>query len=245
MCVSAVVETDRQRIATLIGLSRLTAVDGPGDGNDGSRSDGSADAQLPRRIEARTYAWVVREASGGRLVVEPMAFNPYVVRRRNLQGDMWASSLLAANHGLVILRSFSEWISAELLLGLGLIGVHDANCAFNRVAPSPQPGGRGPQGRLLLANFTPQGSVLVPVLFDGGRDSRPPDLHREFVLITDEPPEDLHMTGVAQAPVGLTVEAALEWLHIGSGEESIAIDFEEVLEDGKAESYAFSLYKSA
>jgi hypothetical protein len=157
---------------------------------------------------------------------ERMTYKPYVLKRRHLGGDMWASSLLAANHGLILLKSFAEWVSADLLLGQGLIGLHDANCAFTRSAG-------GPLGRLLLVNFTPPQPLLAPVLFD----QHP----REFVLIADEAPPALRALGVAQAPLGLGADAALEWL----AAEEFAVDFEEVLEEGRKETFAFSLFKSA
>ena len=225
MCVSAVVETERSQVAALLGLGTLASA--------GDASDGAGD--LPRRLEARHPAWVVRLGRSGRLVAERMRFNPYVARRRSLGGDPWTSTLLGANHGLVVLRTFSEWVSARRLLELGLIDPHEVHCAFNRVAPHPG----WAADRLLLANFHAAGPLLVPVLFDETAGER------QFVVVTDDPPALLQPTGLAQAPRALGLEAAHEWLQVVDADDPFAIDFEEVLEDGKAAAYTFSLYKSA
>jgi len=252
MCISAIVETTRTKAAALLGLSHLDAMTAD------SALPTSTDGELSRRIEARSEAWIIRQASGGRLVAEPMAFNPYVMHRRNIGGDMWASSLLTLNHGLLVVRGFSEWVHADLLLSQGFIGIHDANCAFNRSAVHPGEA-RGVHSRLLLANFTPSASLLVPVLFDRARvpESSLAAGSREFVVISDDPPMALEQVGIDQIPLNLSLEAALEWLHIeidalsgdtppGDGDgDQVAIDFEAVLADNKAEAFEFSLYKSA
>ena len=225
MCVSAVVETERAEVAALLGLGSLVTAEAEGD-------------DLPRRLEARYPAWIVRLGRTGRLVAERMRFNPYVARRRSLAGDPWTSTLLGANHGILVLRTFSEWVSARRLLELGLIDAHDVHCAFNRVAPHPG----WAADRLLLANFHAARPQLVPVLFDQGAGE---DTERQFVVVTDEPPPALQRTGLAQAPRALALEAAHSWLQVVPEDDPFAIDFEEVLEDGKAEAYTFSLYKSA
>jgi hypothetical protein len=136
------------------------------------------------------------------LIAEPMAFNPYIIRRPELGGDMWARSLLGRNHGLVVLKGFSEWVAPEPLLNHRLLQVHDICCAYNRVS-----------GRLLLANFTPESSLLVPVLFDDTRAGENGSPARAFVMISDEPHPGLRAIGIRHAPLSLGLEAAFEWLH--------------------------------
>lgn len=232
MCVSALVETDPEKLAAKLGLSQLVMASPAG-------------LELPRRVEARDPALVVRQAAGGRVVAEPMAFNPYVLRRSSLGGDMWAEHMLASNHGLIVVKGYSEWVSLGLLVSQGLIPMHEAHCAFNRFA-TPQAFGSRAGDRLVLANFGPEsgGSLLVPVLFDVRRDLQTaPEspIRHEFAVVSDEAVAHLHF-GAAHAPVCLTAEAAMEWL---CTEEEEAVEWDEVLADSKRNAMSFGLFKSA
>lgn len=233
MCVSALVETSPEKATSMLGLNGLIR---------------ALDFAPTRRIEARAPAYVMRLGAGDRLVAEPMVFNPYVVRRGNVTGDLWADGVFTVNHGIVAVRAFSEWVSALRLVRMGLVSPYDANCAYNRFAPAPGGLLTGTPDRLVLANFTPQdgGPLLVPVLFGTSRsaDAAQP---LEFCMITDDPPAEVALAGAARAPVSLSPQAALEWLHTRPESEdgSVDIDFEEVLEDALNEAYEFALYKSA
>lgn len=235
MCVSALVENDLERLAAKLGLATL------------SLAVPAADLELPRRIEARDPALVVRQGSGGRFVAEPMAFNPYVLRRSSLGGDMWAEHMLSTRHGIVALKGFSEWVSLSLLIGHGIIPVHEAHCAFNRFATPSAAFGTRQGDRLVLANFNPAsgGSLLVPVLFDVRRDvSANPSspLVHEFAVVSDDVYGTDKALGAGHAPVCLTHEAALEWL---CTEEETPVEWDEVLADSSPGPLAFGLFKSA
>lgn len=241
MCVSLLLETEATRLGAALGVP--TVVGGaPGD---------------PARVESRGVATVLRIGAGGRLVGERMSFNPYVLRRSNVGGDLWAHALLGESHGLLVVRAFSEWASADRLIRSGMINPFDVNCAFNRFAAGASTPGIGPQprDRMVLANFKPMSgrAMLVPVLFDTSRvkNADPP---REFAVITQDPSDDLASMGVAHLPVGLTTEAAWAWLTAADasvppaadGEGgSVDIDLDEVLEDERDEDLQFSLFKSA
>lgn len=240
MCVSAVVENDIERVAARLGITQLQAV--------------GTDHDLPRRIEARDSAWIVRLGSGGRLVAEAMSFNPYTLKRSSLMGDMWAESMLGSNRGILVLKGFSEWVSLGLLLSQGIIPLHEANCAFNRFAhPDQRYGGRGDH-RMVLANFTPEGAagLLVPVLFD---QQRKPDREdapvREFAIVSEDSVVPVMAFGAEICPASLTLEGALEWLDNSAdeGEEEAECDPSAtslaVLEQPRAQSLVFGLFKAA
>lgn len=244
MCVSLLVENDPTILAASVGLSQIGFV------HDAGQSGTT-------RVEARAPSLVLRLGAGGRIVAETMTFNPYVVRRTNVTGDLWAHALLGESHGLLVVRGFSEWTSGHRLMRSGLANLFEVNCAFNRFAApmGMAPAIDEPRDRLLLGNFTPvrRGPMLVPVLFDASR--RPESTtQREFAVITRDPPMEVARTGAGHTPVSLTVEAALAWLHAASAEDPEAtesqeqdaeMDFQEVLDDAREESYAFSLFKSA
>lgn len=235
MCVSALVENDGEKLAAKFGLPHLSV---PRE---------SEELSLPRRIEARDPALVVRRGTGGRFVAEPMAFNPYALRRGSLGGDMWAEQMLSTRHGIVVLKGYSEWVSLGLLVGHGVIPVHEAHCAFNRfAAKAPGPGSRAGD-RLVLANFQPTagGSLLVPVLFDARRDlaSNPGGpVASEFAVVSDEVAPHQQF-GAPYAPVCLSMDAAMEWLCTDDAEG--LVDWDEVLADSAAGPMAFGLFKSA
>lgn len=242
MCVSLLVDNDPSALAASLGLSKISLIE-------------EAAPFGTRRIEARAPSLVLRLGAGGRIVAEAMSFNPYVVRRSNVTGDLWAHSLLGESHGLIVVRAFSEWASGYRLMRSGLANVFEVNCAFNRFAtPAALEPMGGHRDRLVLANFTParRGPLLVPVLFDV---SRRPDgtTKRDFAVITHDPPEEVARTGAEHTPVSLTIDAALAWLHAASAEdpldadpgEDVDTDFQEVLEDARDEAYDFALFKSA
>lgn len=242
MCVSLLVENDPDRLASVLDISVV-----PGMSIGGSR-----------RVEARGIATVLRIGAGGRLIGEAMAFNPYILRRSNVAGDLWAHSLLGESHGLLAVRGFSEWTSADRLVRTGMANIFEVNCAFNRFAFETGYGfsPAAPRDRMVLGNFKPTSDsiMLVPVLFDV---SRRPDAHlvREFAIISRDPSAGVAHTGAAHAPVSLTGEAALAWINAtdpgisleddGQDIHSVDIDLDEVLEDGQDETFQFSLFKSA
>jgi len=229
MCISALVETDLEKLAALLGVPRLLA---------------STPKPPCRRVEAHQSAWIIRQSGAGRLVAEAMSFNPYVVRRSNIGGDMWASSLLANNHGLVVLRGYSDWVSAQTMIEGGMIHHHEANCAFNRSQSQygPQHGG---DSRQLLVNFTPRAPLLVPVLFDQARPQvLGQELRKEFVMISDQTPPLFDQLGLSQAPLALDLHTALEWLFAADLDPEID-DCSAFLDDSDAPDCALALYKSA
>lgn len=237
MCVSFLVENDPSLLAAKLGLGAI---------HDVALTDAA-------RVEPRGAATVLRLGAGGRIVGERMTFNPYVLRRAHLEGDLWAHALLGESHGLLILRAFSEWTSAEALVRNGIANVFEINCAYNRFASEASRFARDARDRLVLGNFKPSdaGVLLVPVLFD--RSRRPDaDIEREFAIITDDPHPGIARTGAAHVPVNLKNAAAWAWLHAvqhvpvddGPGGE-VDVDLDEVLEDQTSEGFQFSLFKSA
>ena len=228
MCTSAVVETESDRIPRAIGVSRL-----PDCGNEA----------LVRRLETKSRAYVAVPGRQGLVTSAVMAFNPYVLSVTNLAGDMWASSLLGANHGLIVMKSFSEWINARLLVNHGIINAHEIHCAFNRVLVA-QKSPDSEAARFLLSNFAASAPMLVPVLFDRSRTAESGAASiQEFVVLT-RPAPDLAPLGISNSPVALSREAALEWLH-PHDHDLTAPYFEDLLHDEQNMEYQFSLYKSA
>lgn len=244
MCVSLLVENDPSRIAAAVGLAQAACA-----------GEAAADALQPR-VEARGAARILRLGAGGRVVSEAMTFNPYVIRRMNVAGDIWSHTLLGESHGILVLKAFSEWTSTERLLRGGMLNIFEVNCAFNRFAAGASQGylTQPAHDRLVLGNFRPTSgrALLVPVLFDQSRRTGG-TLPREFALISQEPPAPVARTGAVLVPVTLTLEAALAWLHAvemrdpaeTSAAGELDTDLDEVLEDGRDEAFQFSLFKAA
>ena len=229
MCISALIEPDLHKLAALLGVQRLEA----------------STAEPPcRRVEAHQPAWIIRQTGAGRLIAEAMSFNPYVVRRSSIGGDMWASSLLANNHGLIVLRGFSDWMNARTMVEGGVIHLHEANCAYNR-SQSQYGSAHGREGRQLLVNFTPRAPLLVPVLFDQARPQMVgQESHKEFVMISDQPAPPFDQLGLNQAPLALDRHMALEWLFAADLDPEID-DCAALLDDCNVPDCALALYKSA
>ena len=250
MCVSAIVETELERIAARLNLTRLDDV------TTWHERPASAFEAPPKRIEAHDPAVIIRQGNGGRLVAERMAFNSYVLHRASLGGDMWAERMLSHQHGLLVLKSFSEWVNLGMLLGQGLVPLHEANCAFNRFAAPSQRFGSGRENRQVLANFNPAsgGSLLVPVLFDLRQRQEVGALTHEFAIISDDPHPAMRPFGTEISPVCLSYEGAMEWMHVqGAGTEpsedgedpGAEPAWNEILADGRPEVCSFNLFKSA
>ena len=236
MCISAVVETEPEKLADHFQIrSHLVA---------------SGGTSPTRRVEASDVAWTLRLGSAGRLHTETMAFNPYTVSRDALGGDLWASSLVSSNHGLIVIKGFSDWVDARILVAGGYISALDIHCAFNRSRSRLTSGKTyahyrsDPNDRLLLVNFTPVKPMLVPVLFDEQKQAGVAQTTREFIIVSDEPPRALAQLGLSYAPLSLQPEAALEWLH-SHDMDLDSVYFEEVLAARRPEALALSLYKSA
>lgn len=245
MCFSAVVEDELEKIAARLNLAQISEVipEGP--------DVASPKSQVSRhRIEALGHAWIVREGVAGRLVAERMSFNPNNIKWLNNDPADPKPLTMPDNHGLLVLKGFSEWVSIDLLFSRRLIAVHELSCPFNRIRQLT-----GRHDPAILANFTPerQASLLVPVLFD----ARPVGITagmREFVILSTEPEAGLRSYGAGFSPMSLTLSAATEWLHVrgldeageaNSGEEDVAIDFSEILAQSARENYTFTLYKAA
>lgn len=255
MCVSLLIETDVYKASAVLGVDVPTIV---------------ANGPLGRRLEAHAQGQIIHIGAGGKLALKPMSFNPYLIRRQDISGDMWVSSLVGANHGLLLLRGFSDWVAPEPLVRLGLVDHHDVNCAFNRTC-----------GPLLLANFVPERALLVPVLFDlmpVAKDQEPFQ-NWQFIMISESAPNYLKTLGVAHVPLSLDLESAFQWINVAGSErnetdaqepratsepvaeksdhfgplpvpaqevsDSMDTSFLDVLAEARPETYAFSLYKSA
>lgn len=142
MCISALLETDRERLADYFGVTQIAGADDP----------------VARRAEPGADALVMRLVAGGRLGLERVRFSGKAIRVTDIAEDPIGEALVGQCHGIMALNAFSDWARTDLLVGEGVAEPHDVCCAFNRYAPDGS--------RRILANFYGAGGtlLLVPVL---------------------------------------------------------------------------------
>ena len=129
---------------------------------------------------------------------------PHLLDMRQLTSNEWAAKAFGKNHGVLVLRSFSEWMNVKAMLKNQLAPAHQVTSAFSRFC-----GYR--DERCILTNFTPSGRrvVIIPVLFAAGEQ---PDDIDEFAVVATQPPQELLLSGCGIFPVNLPEACVEPWI---------------------------------
>ena len=157
------------------------------------------------------YAPLITLVNGNR-VIQPMRYSTYLpekfrgtkkyssynARKDNLQSKFWSDSFMK-NHGIIILKSFFEWVGVKDLLASNYIDIKEIENDFKyqeekrklKVVESgkifkPTPSERkAVNEREIIVRFNPTQNedMVVPVIFN----LSPDEPFKGFAIVTDAP----------------------------------------------------------
>ena len=189
------------------------------------------------QIYPNYYAPVVTAGLHGRMIL-PMRYSivtppgengptPFNARRDHLASKFWARTFLK-HHGIVIIKSFFEWVKAGDLVKAGFLKESDVSKHFEeeslrrkrrlldqgkRYIPTATEK-KDPLMRDMIVHFTPTKNLhlIAPVIFSEEEDVEG-FLHRGFAIITAEAPPEIKNTGHDRCPVFITNQTVDLWLN--------------------------------
>lgn len=266
MCYSAMVERDLEELER-----SFSAVLDP----NSLRSLKIADtATLPSRIYPHDVSLVIVKSSKedeAKRTILPMRYSiynsdnadegaptPYNARRDHLSSPFW-SAAFGVHHGIVILKSFFEWVKVEHLVKSGLVSLNDIKDireqflqeSERRKKRLKEQGKKytptktelqDPLKRNVIVQFKPtkESRLVVPVVYTETKQ-KDESLKYGFAIITDDPPAEVEKTGHNRCPVVIKRENIDDWLNPKSRHAS---ELDDLLSQGSKEVFIPSLVKT-
>ena len=237
MCYSAMVEQDIRVLETKFGAAAVRK--SWEDFHHARQVEENMVPPLSGRIFPGYYAPVVAIENGQRAVrlmkysVDPpefvsdgKRFTTYNARRDNITSPFWGECF-GRNHGLILLKSFYEWVAVKDLVRAGRVSLDQIKSEFEKQkaerkmrlkeAGKPYKPTKAELTeatfRKVVIGFNAMGGhdLLVPVVFSR-KSSHTGEVRYGFAVVTDDPPLEVEAAGHDRCPVFLDSEAAGRWL---------------------------------
>lgn len=188
------------------------------------------DESLKNRVALARYG-VFPKAS----IKNPKAYSTFNARRDNLMSPFWDHAF-RKQHGVVVLKSFFEWVSVRDLLSAGVVKLQDVEAEFAKQARARQAkilaqGKKyqktaterlAAEERQIIIEFRAEANqpLFVPVIYApttkvAGLPGDKTFTNGGFAIITDEPTDDIRAAGHDRCPIILEPEALAGWLDCG------------------------------
>lgn len=225
-------------------------------------------AKLPKRIYPNYFAPVItifQSGSERKRVILPMRYSvynpssaspggptPFNARRDHLSSPFW-SKAFSTHRGIVIAKSFFEWVNVEGLIKSKIVTLDEVKKQFfkeseqrkNRLEAQgkkyvpTKTELKDPLKRDIIIHFKPtkESMLIMPVIYTEHKNKEG-ILERGFAIITDEPPPEIIRAGHNRCPIVLKNDFIDQWLDPVGQDISFLTD---LLSHRPDEEYIFSI----
>ena len=182
-------------------------------------------------------------------------YTSFNARLDNLDSKFWSEAFLSI-HGVLVIKSFFEWVTVKDLLSAGVVKIDQVKADFEqqsakrkakllaqgKVYKPTKTETMDARFRKTMIQFKPaaiEQDLLVPVIISKFGDGD--ETQHGFALITDDPPKEIAAAGHDRCPIILKESAVDDWISMGKK----AKEYKDILNQRETVSFSHTLDKAA